>query len=431
MSSLTRRQLIKYLGASAVAGSGLFGFNNQAWSKKSAHIVIVGGGIGGAALAKYLRIADGNVRITMIEPNPQYTFCPGSNEVFNGHETLENLTYNYDTFKTRFGVNMIQDKAVAIDYDKHRVRVSSGDWISYDKLVVSTGPDFIYNAVEGYSAKLAATDLPHAWKAGPQTAKLKQQIDSMRQGGTLVISSPDGAYRCPPAPYERASMIAEHLEKVNPTAKVLILDSKNGFTFDKHYWHYWKERHGYGTDNERITWVPEKDGGRALKLDAKNKVITTANGEKIKADVINIIPPHQASKFAMDSGLAQGKRWVAFDAKTFASDVHPDVFVIGDMVDAPMSKTGYIASNQAKIVAQAIVDQLAGREPGTPFITNNCVAIISEEYGMTIADTHRFGGDTYLLQKRISKVTDNPYERRIRAELAKNWQRTFRKDIFS
>lgn len=429
--SLSRRQLIKYLGASAVAGSGLFGFSNQAWSKKSAHVVVVGGGVGGAAFAKYLRIADANIRITMIEPSPKYTFCPGSNEVFNGHETLDNLTFNYDTFKTRFGVNMIQDQAVAIDYDKKRVKLKSGDFVSYDKLVVSTGPDFIYDAVEGYSAELANTDLPHAWKAGPQTAKLKQQIDNMPQGGVFVMSSPDGAYRCPPAPYERASMIAEHLEKVNPTAKVIILDSKNGFTFDKHYWHYWTERHGYTTGDARISWVSEQDGGRAVKLDAKNKIITTASGEKIKADVINIIPPHKASKFAEDSGLTKGERWVPFDAKTFTSKVDPNVFVVGDMVDAPMSKTAYIASNQSKVVAQAILDQLAGREPGTPFITNNCVAIISEEYGMTIADTHRYAGDHFLVQKRISEVTDDPYARRIRAELAKNWQRTFRKDIFS
>lgn len=431
MSSLSRRQLIKLFGASAVASTGLFGFSHQAWSNKSAHIVIVGGGVGGAAMAKYLRIADAHVRITMIEPNPLYTFCPGSNEVLNGHETLENLTFNYDTFKSRFGVNMVQDKAVAIDYEKRQVRVASGQAISYDKLVVSTGPDFIYNAVEGYNAELAAGNFPHAWKAGPQTATLKKQIDAMPQGGTLVISSPDGAYRCPPAPYERASMIASHLELVNPTAKIIILDSKNSFTFDKHYWHYWTERHGYGTDKARISWVAEKDGGRAAKLDAKNKIITTASGEKIKADVINIIPPHKASKFAVDSGLAQGGRWVPFNAKTFSSTIDSSVHVIGDMVDAPMSKTGMIASNQAKVVAQAIVDQLAGREPGTPFIANNCVAIIADDYGMTIADTHRFAGDSYLVQKRLSAVEANPYERRIRAELAKNWQRTFRKEIFS
>ncbi|AHF00844.1 cytochrome C [Thiomicrospira aerophila AL3] len=429
-STLSRRDLIKRFGAAAVASTGLFGFSNQAWSSKSAHIVIVGGGIGGAATAKYLRIANADVRITLVEPNPQYTFCPGSNEVFNGHETLENLTFNYDTMRQRYGVNVIQDKAVAIDYAKRQLRLASGEKVSYDKLVVSTGPDFIYDAVEGYSAAHAAGDLPHAWKAGAQTAKLKAQIDAMPQGGVFVMSSPDGAYRCPPAPYERVSMIADQLSRTNPTAKLIILDAKNRYTFQEHYEHYWKERYGFGTENEVISWVAEKEGGRAVKLDAANKTLITASGEKIKADVINIIPPHKASKFAMDAGLAQGQRWVDFEAKTFKSLVDPNVYVIGDMVNAPMSKTGMIASNQAKVVVESIVADLEGREPGTPFIANNCVAIISDDYGMTIADTHRFAGDRYLVQQRISEVTDNPYVRHIRADLAKNWQRTFRKEIF-
>ncbi|WP_044406841.1 NAD(P)/FAD-dependent oxidoreductase [Thiomicrospira microaerophila] len=429
-AQLSRRDLIKRFGAAAVASTGLFGFSHQAWSKQSAHIVIVGGGIGGAATAKYLRIANKDVRITLVEPNPEYTFCPGSNEVFSGHETLENLTFNYDTMKTRYGVNVIQDKAVMIDYDKRQLRLASGEKVGYDKLVVSTGPDFIYDAIEGYSAAHAAGDLPHAWKAGAQTAKLKDQINAMPQGGLLVMSSPDGAYRCPPAPYERMSMIADHLAKVNPTAKMLILDSKNSYTFQDHYEHYWTERYGFGGDNETISWVAERDGGRVVKLDAANKTLITASGEKVKADVINIIPPHKASKFAIDSGLAQGQRWVDFEAKTFKSLVDPNVYVIGDMVNAPMSKTGMIASNQAKVVVESIIADIEGREPGTPFIANNCVAIISEDYGMTIADTHRFAGDTYLVQQRTSAVTDNPYERKIRANLAMNWQRTFRKEIF-
>jgi len=429
-STLSRRDLIKRFGAAAVASTGLFGFSHQAWSKQSAHIVIVGGGIGGAATAKYLRLAHKSVRITLVEPNPQYTFCPGSNEVLNGHETLENLTFNYDNMKSRYGVNVVQDKAIAIDYAQRQLRLASGDKLSYDKLVVSTGPDFIYDAIEGYSAEHAATDLPHAWKAGPQTAKLKAQLDAMPQGGVFVLSSPDGDYRCPPAPYERVSMIADHFSRTNPTAKLIILDAKNKYTFQNHYEHYWKERYGFGTDNEVISWVSEQDGGRAVKVDARNKTLITASGEKIKADVINIIPPHKASKFAVESGLAQGQRWVDFEAKTFKSLVDPNVYVIGDMVNAPMSKTGMIASNQAKVVVESIIADIEGREPGTPFIANNCVAIISQEYGMTIADTHRFAGDTYVTQKRISAVTDNPYERHIRANLAMNWQRTFRKEIF-
>ena len=435
MSKLTRRELIKWFGASAMASTGLLGATSNAYAKNAAHIVIVGGGIGGASFAKYMRLANSDVRITMIEPNPKYTFCPGSNEILSGHETLENLTVNYETLKSRFNIDVVQDMATEINYEKHQIATVGGKVIDYDKLVVSPGPAFDYHFVEGYNAKLAEGDFPHAWKAGPQTAKLKQQIDAMPQGGTLLISSPRMPYRCPPAPYERASFIANMLKNTNPTAKILILDSKDDYVFKNHFEHYWTQHHGVGTDNARIEWVSAKKGGIVTALNTKNKSVKTANGDIIKADVINIIPEEKAGDFAIANGLALGNNWVPYEPKTFASKVHPDVYVIGDMVDAPMPKTGYVASNQAKVVAAAINDLLAGREPGTPFITNNCVAMAGEDYGMTITATFRYTGDPktkgFATQVRTSAVSDNPYNNRIRAEVAKNWQRTFRKDMFS
>ncbi|BBP42981.1 FAD-dependent oxidoreductase [Thiosulfativibrio zosterae] len=435
MSKLTRRELIKWFGASAMASTGLLGATSKAYAKNTAHIVIVGGGIGGASFAKYMRLANSDVKITMIEPHPTYTFCPGSNEILSGHETLENLTVNYQTLKSRFNVDVVQDIATEINYEKHQISTLKGQVIDYDKLVVSPGPDFDYQFVEGYNATLAASDFPHAWKAGPQTTKLKQQIDALPQGGTLLISSPRIPYRCPPAPYERASFVANMMKNTNPTAKILILDSKDDYVFKDHFEHYWKKHHGFGTDNSRIEWVQAKKGGIVTALNTQNKSVKTANGDIIKADVINIIPEEKAGRFAIENGLALGSNWVPYEPKTFASKVHPDVYVIGDMVDSPMPKTGYVASNQAKVVAAAINDLLAGREPGTPFITNNCVAMAGEDYGMTITATFRFTDDAkqkgYATQVRTSAVSDNPYTNRIRAEVAKNWQRTFRKDMFS
>ncbi|MCH9742497.1 MAG: FAD-dependent oxidoreductase [Proteobacteria bacterium] len=425
---LTRRQLIARFGAAAFASTGLFGATNTAFASNAAHVVIVGGGVGGAAAAKYLRLLDGNIRITLIEPNPVHVFCPGSNEVLVGHETLENLTFDYSTMRTHYAVNVIQALALEINYAARQLKLSNGDNISYDKLIVSPGPDDRYDLIDGYTRELAETDFPHAWKAGAQTLKLKQQIESMPQGGKLVISSPQAPYRCPPAPYERASFIANHLKQTNPSAKIIILDSKDNFVFDKQYIDYWTKHHGFGTENARIEWVPANKGGRVTAFDAKTKTLTTTSGS-VTADVVNIIPAEKAGRFAVDTGLTQGKQWVPVQAKTFASVVDPNVFVIGDTVDMPMPKTGYIASNQAKVVVQAIVDMLAGREPATPFITNNCVAMAGEDYGMTITATFRFAGDHYAVQERRSVVDGNEYIGHLRASIAKNWQRTFRKDI--
>ncbi len=427
---ITRRELIKRFGVTVFATSGLFGASSLAFANNSAHVVIIGGGVGGAASAKYLRLLDANIRITLIEPNATHVFCPGSNEVLTGHETLENLTFDYSNMRSRYAVNVIQAKALDINYVARQVKLSNGESVAYDKLIVSTGPDDRYDLIEGYTRELAETDFPHAWKAGAQTMKLKQQIESMPQGGKLVISAPQAPYRCPPAPYERASFIANHLKVHNPTAKIIILDSKEEFVFNKQYFDFWSKSHGFGTSNARIEWIPAKQGGKVIAFDPRTKTLKTTTSS-IQADVVNIIPAEKASQFTVDTGLTQGKQWVPIEWKTFQSKVDPNVFVIGDTVDTPMPKTGYVASNQAKVVVQAIVDMLAGREVGTPFITNNCVAMASEDYGMTITATFRFAGDHYAVQSRISQVETTDAMRRLRGSVAKNWQRTFRKDIVS
>lgn len=432
MNNLSRRELIKRFGAAGLT-TGLFGASNQAWSNTTPHVVIVGGGIGGASAAKYLRIIDKNVKITLIEPNKEYIFCPGSNEILNETATLEELTVNYETLKNRYAVNVITDWADDIDYAGKKVKTRHSGSVAYDKLIVSPGPDYKFSEVEGYSKALAEGDFPHAWKAGPQTTKLFNQMKSMPQGGTIAISSPPMPYRCPPAPYERASFMAEWLAHHNPTAKILILDSKNGFTFQKHYLDYWTKVRGYGTENAMIEWVSAKDGGEVKQLDAANKTLITANGDKIAADVINIIPNHTAAKFAKDTGLSQGQEWVSIDPMTYQSRVDKDVYVVGDATESsPMVKTGYLASNHSKVVAQAIVDEFNGKAPSQPLYTNNCVALAGDDYGMSITDTFRVKDGKIVKQYgHQSTELDNASLHYVRASLAKNWQRAFRRDIFA
>jgi len=432
MNKITRRDLIKLFGTTALS-TGLMGASNLAFASKSAHIVIVGGGVGGAASAKYMRLLNPDVRITIVEPEPKYIFCPGSNEVVADFDTLESLTVDFNTLKSRYAVNIIQDRATEIDYAAKKLKLAKGDVLSYDKLIVSPGPDFKYDAVEGFSKQLAEGNFPAAWHAGPQTLVLRDQINALPQGGTVLITSPVDPYRCPPAPYERASFIANKLKTVNPTAKVIILDSKDDFVFHDVYLDYWEKMHGLGTPNARIEWVSKKSGGHVTKLDAKNRTLTTSNGQVHKGDVINIIPPEMAGSFVRMNGLSDGD-WAPFNSKDFSTKRDKDVYIIGDSAAAdPMPKTGYIASNQAKVVTKAIHAELTGKEIGTPFITNNCVAMAAEDWGMTVAETFRYAGNNKPFEESyiMSDPTKNPFYRHVRAEVAKNWQRTFRKDIYS
>lgn len=431
MSNFTRRELVKYLGAAGLT-TGLFGVSKTAFAKSAAHIVIVGGGIGGVSAAKYLRILDKNVKITIIEPNREYVFCPGSNEVLNDFISIDEITMNYDAFKKRYAVNLVEDKAIDIDYTGKRVKTANNGFINYDKLIVSPGPSYDCEAVEGYSKALADGDFPHAWKAGAQTLKLRDQIHSMKKGGVIAISSPPMPYRCPPAPYERASFIAEWLSHHNPTAKVLILDSKNSFTFKTHYEDYWTKRRGYKSDNAMIEWVSMDQGGKVTQLDVGNHALVTADGERIKADVINIIPNHSAGQFTKDTGLTQGQTFVPIDPIDYRSLVDKDVYVVGDTTESsPMVKTGYLASNHSKAVAQSIVNEFAGKPPVQPLYTNNCVALTGEDYGMTITDTFRVQNGKIIKQyAHQSTELDNDALHHIRASLAMNWQRAFRRDMF-
>ncbi len=430
-TTISRRQMLRILGAGA-ASFGLLGASTKAFSKSAAHIVIVGGGIGGAAAAKYLRLLNADVKITIIEPKVQYIFCPGSNEVIPGWVTLEDLMVTYDTLKSHYDINVIHDKAAAIDYANKQVKLENGDVVSYYKLIVSPGPTHDYEAIKGFSKALADGKFPSAYTAGRQTMTLRKQILAMKKGGTVIIAPPEDPYRCPPAPYERASFITSMLKKNNPSAKVLILDSKNDFIFSNNYIPYWKKNFGYGTDNSMIEWVSKNNGGQVVQLDAGQRAVITADGNTHKADVINIIPPEKAGAFALQNDLAD-ERWCPVDFLDFSSFKQDHVYVIGDSVDGdPMPKTGYIASNQARVVVHAINNELHGRVVSTPFIINDCVAMADRNYGMALAETFRYAGKEKRLKEHyhILGPETNPSMQIIRQKVAENWQQTFRKDVF-
>lgn len=433
MSNVTRRDLLKMLAASTAASTGLFGLGKAAFAADKAHVVIIGGGIGGIVTAKYLRLINDQVKITVIEPNSKYTFCPGSNEILIGHP-LSDFERTYDHTKKRYNFDIVADKVSGIDFGAKSVQTSGGSTIKYDSLVISPGPTFAFDDIEGYSEELANTKILHAWKAGKQTLMLKEQIDGMRQGGTMVIATPSMPFRCPPAPYERASFLAEWMGKHNPTGKIIILDKNPGFIFEIQYSQYWKEKFGFGTDNARIERISSQDGGSITKVDARNMTVTNAHGDTIKADVINIIPTNKPNDIAVNAGLDVADFGIKTNKHDMSIDGHPDVYLIGDSADF-LVKTGYLASNQAKVVAQAINARLHGKEPGQPIYTNNCVAkATAEDTGMSIADTFRERDGKLLLQQTIQdpfpEEMDNPFLHHIRAQVSDNWQRSFRRAVF-
>ncbi|NTU53776.1 MAG: FAD-dependent oxidoreductase [Chlorobiaceae bacterium] len=386
--SISRRDFNKLL-LSGVAGSafGLFGMNSKTFASGAArkHVVVVGGGFGGAATAKYLRKLDPSLSVTLIEQKLSYVTCPFSNWVIGGLKNIKDITHTYTALRTRHGINVIADRVVSIDAPKGQLKLASGKMIGYDRLVVAPGIDFKYEAVPGYSQKIAETKIPHAWQAGAQTLLLQRQLHGMKNGSDVIICAPDNPFRCPPGPYERASLIAHYLKKHKPQSKVIILDAKEKFSKQGLFTKGWERLYP-----GKIAWHSSTGGGKVLGVNAENMSVETEFGA-IKGGVINVIPPQKAGKIAFDTGLTNEKGWCPVHPSSFESTILKGIHVVGDAcVAGAMPKSGFAASSQGKVAAAAIINLLNGKEPAPPSLVNTCYSLIGPEYGISVAGVYQF-----------------------------------------
>ncbi len=380
---MNRRDFVK--AASAATAVGLIGAPHLALGAAK-KVVVVGGGTGGATAAKYIKRLDPSIEVTVVEPNPIYYTCYFSNEVLSGERKLESLQVTYDGLKGH-GIAMVQDSAVAIDAEKKIVKTEGGKELPFDRCVVAPGIELLYDKIEGYS-EAASKTMPHAWKAGEQTKILRGQLESMADGGTVVITAPDNPYRCPPGPYERASQIAIYLKANKPKSKVIILDAKSKFSKQGLFLQAW-EKFFPGM----IEWRAGPDNA-VVKVDAGGMMAETGFGDEIKAAVLNVIPPQRAGKIAQTSGLADEKGWCPVDMKTFESTKAKGVHVIGDAcIAGAMPKSAYSANSQAKVCANAVVAMLNGGEIPVPAYVNTCYSIAGPDWGISVAGVYKLGED--------------------------------------
>jgi sulfide dehydrogenase [flavocytochrome c] flavoprotein subunit len=392
MMLMKRRDFLK-AGAAAGAMASLYGCAGG--GKASGHVVVVGGGYGGATIAKYLRMwSEGGVQVTLIERNPTFISCPISNLVIGGTKTMEDITVSYDGLKNKWGVRIVQDEVVAVDAAKRSISLKAGGAMSYDRLVLSPGIDFMFDEIPGLKSAEAQSKILHAWKAGPQTIALRQQLESMKDGGTYAISIPKAPYRCPPGPYERACLVADYFKKNKPKSKVIILDanedvmSKKGL-FTKAWADLYKGIIEY-RNNSEVKDVEVATNTAVLEFD------------KFKADVLNIIPPHRAGDIAHKSGIKLiNNRWVDINWLSMESTNTPGIHVLGDAVfPAPtMPKSGHMANQHGKLAAAAILNQLSGMEPSpTPVVMNTCYSFVDAKNVIHVASVHQYDAATKTVQ---------------------------------
>jgi sulfide dehydrogenase [flavocytochrome c] flavoprotein subunit len=447
MHAFDRRTFLKALAAAPAASILAVPQTGRAAQAKG-RVVVIGGGYGGATAAKYLRVLDKDVEVTLIEREALYTSCPLSNEVISGERDMKTLQVGYDGLQ-KHGVSVVQDEVTQVDPIRKNVTTAGGRSFDYDALVVSPGIDFVYGAFEGLTREIAETRMPHAWKAGPQTLLLKQQLEAMPDGGTFIIVVPKGPFRCPPGPYERAAQVALYCKDHGKAkSKILILDSNDSFSKKPLFEQAWKELYGYG-EGGMIEWISASNDGKVERVDPETLTCITGFNEH-RGDVVNVIPPNQAGKLARDMGLATFKdTWCEVRPDSMESTKHKDVYVIGDAciggelaTNNAFPKSAHMANSHAKVVAAALVAKFNGLPPPEPIYTNTCYSVVGHDWGFSVVHLFRVDGGQWVYVKSgsgTSPVTlpgkDGPKPvpriyRKLEVEYADGWLRNILADAF-
>ena len=418
---VTRRDALRDVAVSAA----MLAFPHPSLAQSAPRVVVIGGGFGGSACARALKRIDPKLTVALVEASKTFTACPLSNEVIAGLREIDAQQFGYDRIAAD-GINVIAQAATKIDAEARTVTLADGTSLSYDRLVLAPGIDLRFDALEGYD-EAASTKMPHAWKAGEQTLLLRRQLEAVDDGGLVVLAVPASPSRCPPAPYERASLIAHYLKSRKPRSKVLILDAKDTFSQQKLFENAWKEL--YGGMIERVAL---SQGGRVTSVDPATNKIVTEFGDYTAA-VANVIPPQKAGRIAEIAGAADKTDWCPIDPVTFASKLVPNVHVIGDAcLGGGIPKSASAASAQGKACAAAIVNIIAGKAPETPRLTGICYNTVAPGYAFSLAGIYLPKGDIFAeAEGNTTSLVDAPREVRAReAEQAQTWYNTITADAF-
>jgi NADPH-dependent 2,4-dienoyl-CoA reductase/sulfur reductase-like enzyme len=421
--SLTRRH---FLTSAAAASAMLIPVPALSQSAASPRVLVVGGGFAGATCARALRQANPRIAVTLVEANRTFTACPMSNAVVSGLRELPVQQFTYERVAAD-RILCLGTMATGVDPKGRSVTLADGTRLPYERLVLAPGIALRWGALPGYD-EAAATEMPHAWIAGEQTLLLRRQLDAMKDGGVVVIAVPANPFRCPPGPYERASLIAHYLKTRKPRSKVLVLDAKDTFSKQRLFQSAWSELYP-----GLLEWVPLSKGGKVISVDVAARTLVTDFG-KHKADVANVIPPQQAGRIAQVAGVSDRSGWCPIDPVTFESTLQPGIHVIGDAAIAgAMPKSAFAANSQAKACAAAVVQLLGGGKPSVPKLINTCYSLVAPDYGISVAGVYAPSGGQLAEvpgSAGLSPANAPRATRAMEATLAEAWFRTITSEVF-
>jgi sulfide dehydrogenase [flavocytochrome c] flavoprotein chain len=416
----SRRDFLKVAGGAMLPLSALA---RPAVAQGAAgRVVVVGGGFAGATCARFVKRIDPRIAVTLVEASATFTACPFSNGVIAGLRELKAQEFTYG--KVAAEVTLVAASATAVDAPGRAVALSNGTRLPYDRLVLAPGIDIRWDGLPGYT-EAAAERMPHAWKAGEQTLLLRRQLEAMADGGTVIISAPANPFRCPPGPYERASLIAYYLKTKKPKSKLIILDAKDAFSKQGLFQGAWKALY------PNLEWVSLSNGGKVTSVDVGEMTLVTDFGRH-KADVANVIPPQKAGRIAEAAGAADRTGWCPIDPVTFESKLQPNVHVIGDAsIAGAMPKSAFAANAQAKVCAAAVAKLIAGAKPDEPKLINTCYSLVAPDYGISVANVYQpADGQIKDIGGGVSPANAPSSFRAQEATFANGWFSTITTEVF-
>ncbi len=424
---MSRRQFAGSLAGAGLASAVGVGPARVALAQAAPQVVVIGGGPGGATVAHLLKRRAPEVQVKLIEPQREYTTCFFSNLFLGGFRSFESITHNYDGLRA-LGIDVVHERVSSVNTSRRMVSLESGASLAYDRLVLSPGIDFKFDAIEGYSQ--AATEvMPHAYRAGPQTLLLKRQLEAVPSGGVVVIAIPGNPYRCPPGPYERISMMAHHLVTHRWRCKIVVLDAKKEFSKQAVFLDNWSRLYKGMIDLHLTT---EIDDFALARVDPGTMTVETRSGLKVRGHLVNVIPPQRAAEIAHKAGCAEGD-WCPIDPESFASKKVANTYVLGDAsIAADMPKSAFSANSQAKVVVNAIEADLLGRQKFPPRYRNVCWSMISEKNSAKVGANYRpSGGKLVASGGFVSSPEDRMNVRTIAYEESLGWYSSIVSDIFA
>lgn len=419
---INRRQF----SAGLLAAAGVVGMPGVLRAQAKPRVVVIGGGPGGATVAKYVaRDSQGAVEVTMIEPLETFVTCFHSNLYLGDMRSFESICHGYKLGS--YGVKYVRQFAAAIDRDKKEVKLADGSAVPYDRLVMAPGIDIKFDSVPGYS-EAAAEIMPHGWKPGAQTKLVKKQLDALQDGATIVMVAPPNPYRCPPGPYERVSVMAKVLKaKGHTRSKIIVLDPKDKFSKMALFQEGW-QKHYPGM----VEWMDPKMHGGIKGVDPAAMTVTT-DFETIKADMVNVIPAQMAGKIAREAGLVNETGYCPIDATNMKSAIDPNIYVLGDAsIAGAMPKSAFAANSQAKVVANAVRGELTGSRTFPARYANTCWSVVAQDDTVKIGGRYEpKDGKIAEIEGFVSKTGEDAGIRLQTSEENMGWYAGITTDIFS